>query len=42
MVGPCEQGNETSGSIKSEEFLDQVEQILATEGRLDSIELLRN
>jgi hypothetical protein len=44
VVGSCEHGNETAGYIKeSEELSSLVEPILASQGRIDSIELdLRN
>ena len=40
MAGTCEYGNKLSGSIKCEEFLDQLQNQLASEKGLCSMEFL--
>ena len=38
MAGACEYGNELSGSIKCKEFLDQLQNQLASQEGLRSVE----
>jgi hypothetical protein len=38
VAGCCEHGNESSGSVKCEDFLDQLSVLLASEVRLCSME----
>jgi hypothetical protein len=40
VAGSCEQGNEPSGSIKCEEFLDKLSVLLASQEGLCSMELV--